>query len=537
MQEKVINIVQETLRSGTFEGMGAILDDVDMTVVLPMLLRLFCFLRLLRFFWKEKWLLLFFCKGLKIEWLNLTGIDAGRQNLTELDPKLALGPSNSLLLNIIELYTMLLVVFMVFMEDIFNSEKRITKEMIDALFWGLGSSRCQNEWLNFTDNEQEEEDTSFTNAQRNNGQVEKDTSFTNAQRDNGQVEEDTSFTNPQRENGQVEEEDTSFTNAQKDNGQVEEDTSFINAQRVFKIETLVTATDNFHYNNKLGKGGFGTVYKGTTHDGKQIAVKKLLSPSSDRRKKEFLNEKLLAKIQHRNIVNLLGCCEEGSQMFVVYEYLPNGSLHKFLSDAEKRKDLDWQKRYNIILGIARALLYLHEDSQLRIVHRDIKASNILLDEKLNPKIADFGTAKLFPEDETHVNTLVVGTPEYMAPEYAMGEQLSVNADVYSFGILLLELVTGKKISSEMDFLGRIWSSYKQGKSVRTIDQAIIETCHKKQALRCIHIGLLCTQDNALLRPPMSEVTVMLSTPSVALPVPTEPPLYDEIHERGCCFFR
>jgi len=221
-------------------------------------------------------------------------------------------------------------------------------------------------------------------------------------------------------------------------------------------------------------------------------------------------------------------------MFVVYEYLPNGSLHKFLSDAEKRKDLDWQKRYNIILGIARALLYLHEDSQLRIVHRDIKASNILLDEKLNPKIADFGTAKVFPEDETHVSTLVVGTPGYMAPEYAMGEQLSVNVDVYSFGILLLELVTGKKISSEMDFLGRIWSSYKQGKSVRTIDQAIIETCHKKQALRCIHIGLLCTQDNALLRPPMSEVTVMLSTPSVALPVPTEPPLSHEIHERGCC---
>jgi len=314
---------------------------------------------------------------------------------------------------------------------------------------------------------------------------------------------------------------------------VEKDALFTERQVVFTMKELEAATNNFHDDNKLGKGAFGSVYKGTTHDGKQMAVKQLLS-TSEQGRKEFLNEKLLAKIQHRNIVNLLGCCKEGSQMFVVYEYLPHGSLDKFLSDAEKRKDLDWQKRYNIILGIARALLYLHEDSQLRIVHRDIKASNILLDEKLNPKIADFGTAKVFPEDETHVSTGVVGTPEYMAPEYAMGEQLSVNVDVYSFGILLLELVTGKKISSEMDFLGRIWSSYKQGKSVRTIDQAIIETCHKKQALRCIHIGLLCTQDNALLRPPMSEVTVMLSTPSVALPVPTEPPLSHEIHERGCC---
>jgi len=308
----------------------------------------------------------------------------------------------------------------------------------------------------------------------------------------------------------------------EDDGQAEKDALFTERQVVFKMETLVAATNNFHDDNKLGKGAFGPVYKGTTNDGKQMAVKKLLSTSSQGRK-EFLNEKLLAKVQHRNIVNLLGCCKEGSQMLVVYEYLPNGSLDKFLSDAEKRKDLDWQKRYNIILGIARALRYLHEDSQLRIVHRDIKASNILLDEKLNPKIADFGTAKVFPEDDTHVSTGVVGTPGYMAPEYFGGEQLSVNADVYSFGIVLLELITGKKISSEKGMLlGWVWNSYKQGKSVQTIDPAIIETCYKEQALRCIHVALLCTQADSLRRPPMSEVTAMLSN-SVTLPVATKPP--------------
>jgi len=308
-----------------------------------------------------------------------------------------------------------------------------------------------------------------------------------------------------------------------DNGQVEKDALFTERQVVFKMETLVAATNNFQDDNKLGEGGFGPVYKGTTRDGKQIAVKKL-SLTSKQGRKEFLNEKLLAKIQHRNFVNLLGCCKEGSQMFVVYEYLPNGSLDKFLSDAYKRKDFDWNKRYNIILGIASGLRYLHEDSQPRIVHLDIKLSNILLDEKMNPKIADFGLAKLFPDDKTHVSTVVAGTPGYMAPEYFLGEQLSVTADVYSFGVVLLELLTGKRISSEMGLLGRVWSSYKRGKIERTIDKAITETYDKEKASRCIHVGFLCTQADPSRRPTMSGVTAMLST-SVTLPVPTNPPGY------------
>ncbi|XP_059075948.1 cysteine-rich receptor-like protein kinase 25 [Cryptomeria japonica] len=178
---------------------------------------------------------------------------------------------------------------------------------------------------------------------------------------------------------------------------------------VFSLEELAESTQNFDENKKLGVGGFGVVYKGTSRDGKEIAVKKL-SARSTQGKKELMNEvKLLANVQHRNLVKLLGCCVEGEEMLLVYEYFPKKSLDTFLFDPEKRRELSWQKRYNIIIGIAYGLLYLHEDSQLKIIHRDIKANNILLDEKLNAKIADFGLARLFVGDETHVNTKAAGT--------------------------------------------------------------------------------------------------------------------------------
>eukprot|EP00253_Pinus_taeda_P016626 PITA_16626 len=302
-----------------------------------------------------------------------------------------------------------------------------------------------------------------------------------------------------------------------------------NRQMVFTTETLVAATRNFHDDNKLGEGGFGPVYKGITQHGKEIAVKKL-SLKSMQGRKEFLNEiKLVAKIQHKNLVNLLGGCAEGSERLLVYEYLPNKSLDKILFDPNKRKRLDWQKRYSIIMGVARGLLYLHQDSPLRIIHRDIKASNVLLDEELNPKIADFGLAKLFPEDETHVSTRVAGTYGYMPPEYAMQGQLSVKADVYSFGVLLLEIISGRKntdysLSPEMQILlGWVWRLYDEGNMVQLIDPVIIETCDEALALRCIQVGLLCTQPESHLRPLMSTVNLMLLTDSVtSLPDPTRP---------------
>ncbi|GLJ55012.1 hypothetical protein SUGI_1180940 [Cryptomeria japonica] len=174
------------------------------------------------------------------------------------------------------------------------------------------------------------------------------------------------------------------------------------------------ATGNFHEDNRLGEGGFDSVYKGTMPNGIQLAVKRL-SVQSLQGKKQFLNQvKLVAKIQHRNLVNLLGCCAEGSEHLLVYEFLPKKSLDKILFHLQRSEELDWPKRLNIILGVARGLLYLHQDSQLQIIHRDIKASNILLYEKMQPKISDFGLARLFHLEKTHINTMVAGTLGYMA---------------------------------------------------------------------------------------------------------------------------
>uniref|UniRef100_A0A453DT08 Protein kinase domain-containing protein n=1 Tax=Aegilops tauschii subsp. strangulata TaxID=200361 RepID=A0A453DT08_AEGTS len=208
---------------------------------------------------------------------------------------------------------------------------------------------------------------------------------------------------------------------------------------------LEAATAGFSDGNLLGRGGFGPVYKGVMEGGQEIAVKRL-SLESRQGLREFLNEvRLLLKVQHRNLVSLLGCCAAAGQKMLVYPYFPNGSLDHILFDREKRVQLDWPKRYQIILGLARGLLYLHEESPVKIIHKDIKASNVLLDDKLNPKISDFGMARLFLEDATHVNTFrISGTYGYMAPEYAMNGYLSTKTDVFSFGMLVLEIVSGRK---------------------------------------------------------------------------------------------
>eukprot|EP01018_Ginkgo_biloba_P036602 Gb_13103 [translate_table: standard] len=305
--------------------------------------------------------------------------------------------------------------------------------------------------------------------------------------------------------------------------------SLLNAEQIiFNLECLVVATGNFNEGNKLGEGGFGPVYKGRISDGREVAVKKL-SVRSGQGKREFMNEvKLVAKIQHRNLVKLVGCCAEGPERLLVYEYLPNKSLDTFLFHSERRRQLEWQERYHIILGIARGLLYLHEDSQLRIIHRDIKANNILLDDKLNPKIADFGLARLFLEDETHVHTRVAGTYGYMAPEYAMRGQLSVKADIYSFGVLLLEIVSGRKNTDShlppeaQNILEWIWRLYKRGQILDVIDEELVRSCPQEQALRCIHVGLLCTQADPALRPPISNIILMISSNSVTLENSTKP---------------
>ncbi|XP_034697796.1 cysteine-rich receptor-like protein kinase 10 [Vitis riparia] len=298
----------------------------------------------------------------------------------------------------------------------------------------------------------------------------------------------------------------------------------------FNLTTILAATNNFSDYNKLGEGGFGPVYKGKLLDGREIAVKRL-STKSGQGLEEFKNEvMLIVKLQHKNLVRLLGCCMEGDEKLLVYEYMANTSLDAFLFDPTKCKELDWDKRAAIVRGIARGILYLHEDSRLKIIHRDLKASNVLLDEEMNAKISDFGTARIFGSKQLDANTnRVVGTFGYMAPEYAMEGLFSVKSDTYSFGVLLLEILSGKKNSGlystdhSQNLLSHAWQLWNEDKGLEFIDRNLVDKCPVSEAVRWIHIALLCVQEDPNDRPPMSSVALMLGSKWVNLPQPSAPP--------------
>ncbi|KAB1199879.1 Cysteine-rich receptor-like protein kinase 10 [Morella rubra] len=297
----------------------------------------------------------------------------------------------------------------------------------------------------------------------------------------------------------------------------------------FDLATIETATSNFSEDNKLGTGGFGEVYKGIFPNGQEVAVKRL-SRSSGQGTDEFINEvKVIAKLQHRNLVKLLGFCLEGEEKILIYEFVRNKSLDCFLFDAEKQSLLNWARRYNIIGGIARGILYLHEDSRFKIIHRDLKASNILLDGEMNPKISDFGVSKMFEIDQTHGNTKrIVGTYGYMAPEYAIYGQFSAKTDVYSFGVLTLEILTGRKNSfffqtdNAPDLRSYAWKHWTNGTPMELLDPSLKDSNSSDEVLRCIHIGLLCVQENPADRPTMASIVLMLNSYTITLPAPQEP---------------
>ncbi|CAL5409671.1 unnamed protein product [Camellia sinensis] len=304
----------------------------------------------------------------------------------------------------------------------------------------------------------------------------------------------------------------------------------------FDLTTLQIATNNFSDANKLGEGGFGPVYKGKLHDGKEIAVKRL-SSNSGQGLEEFRTEvKLIVKLQHRNLVRLLGCCIKKDEKLLVYEYMANTSLDAFLFDSTKCKELDWAKRENIVTGIAKGLLYLHEDSRLKIIHRDMKASNVLLDNEMNPKISDFGTARISYGNQIEASTnRIVGTYGYMAPEYAMEGIFSVKSDIYSFGVLMLEIISGRKNSAGFNlpahaqgFLQNAWRLWNDGKAQELIDRNLIDrnlisSCPVRKVAIWINIALLCVQENPDDRPSMSKVAFMLGGQSTEIAKPSEPP--------------
>ncbi|XP_031261168.1 putative receptor-like protein kinase At4g00960 [Pistacia vera] len=295
------------------------------------------------------------------------------------------------------------------------------------------------------------------------------------------------------------------------------------------LHTIEAATHNFSDGNKIGEGGFGSVYKGTLHNGQEVAIKRL-SRGSGQGLHEFRNEvALAAKLQHRKLVRILGFCAEKGEKILVYEFVPNKSLDYFLFDPEKQGLLNWPMRCKIIEGIARGLLYLHEDSRFRIIHCDLKASNVLLDEDMKPKIADFGIARICGMDQSRGSTSrIVGTYGYMSPEYVLHGQFSIKSDVYSFGVLVIEIISGKKNNCFYQsayaegLLSYAWRLWREGTPLKLMDKTLGDLFSPDEVIRCIHIGLLCVQEDPTDRPIMATILLMLNSFSTALPLPKRP---------------
>ncbi|KAK7316741.1 hypothetical protein RJT34_00423 [Clitoria ternatea] len=291
------------------------------------------------------------------------------------------------------------------------------------------------------------------------------------------------------------------------------------SSRIFTYKELCAATQNFHPSNMIGEGGFGRVYKGHLKSTNQIVAVKQLDRNGFQGNREFLVEVLiLSLLHHPNLVNLVGYCAEGEQRVLVYEYMVNGSLEDHLLELRPgRKPLDWHTRMKIAEGAAKGLEYLHEVANPPVIYRDFKSSNILLDENFNPKLSDFGLAKLGPTgDKTHVSTRVMGTYGYCAPEYASTGQLTTRSDVYSFGVVFLEMITGRRVidnsrpSEEHNLV--IWAQpllRDRRKFTQMADPLLEENYPVKSLYQALAVSAMCLQEEADTRPLISDVVTAI----------------------------
>ncbi|XP_043711204.1 probable serine/threonine-protein kinase PBL21 [Telopea speciosissima] len=290
------------------------------------------------------------------------------------------------------------------------------------------------------------------------------------------------------------------------------------AARSFTFRELATATRNFKPNNMIGEGGFGRVYKGRLDTGQIVAVKQL-DQNGVQGNQEFIVEVLmLSLLHHSNLVNLIGYCADGDQRLLVYEYMPMGCLEDHLFDLDPGKEsLEWNTRMKIAIGAARGLEYLHCKANPPVIYRDLKSSNILLDNDFNPKLSDFGLAKLGPVgDKTHVSTRVMGTHGYCAPEYAMSGKLTLKSDVYGFGVVLLELITGRmaidctKAHAEQNLVSWSRPYFKdRRKFVQLVDPLLQGRFPIRSLHHAISITVMCLQEQPNFRPLMGDVVVAL----------------------------